>query len=211
MLRAPRAARPASRSLAAEDSEKAAGWPRPKHRTCPDGPRNAGRTIVGKPCGGLKNDPQTRTSRSSAFAHAVESEREKAIATGCDEFDAKTIESRVWSRHSARAPRPQIDVPTSVEPQEIALNRPGESLKTSASQPARGKRTGSRSPCCRDLDRDFGDHHHGDHCDPQAAIAQGAFERGSDGLNILGPNTPPCTAKRGRIGMPIYPAAQTKN
>ena len=37
----------------------------------------------------LKNDPQTRDIPIIGMsAHAVESEREKAIATGCDEFDA---------------------------------------------------------------------------------------------------------------------------
>ena len=37
----------------------------------------------------LKSDPQTRDIPIIGMsAHAVESEREKAIATGCDEFDA---------------------------------------------------------------------------------------------------------------------------
>jgi two-component system cell cycle response regulator DivK len=41
----------------------------------------------------LKKDPQTRGIPIIGMsAHAVESEREKAIATGCDEFDAKPIE-----------------------------------------------------------------------------------------------------------------------
>jgi CheY-like chemotaxis protein len=41
----------------------------------------------------LKNDPQTRDIPIIGIsAHAVESEREKAISTGCDEFDAKPIE-----------------------------------------------------------------------------------------------------------------------
>jgi CheY-like chemotaxis protein len=41
----------------------------------------------------LKNDPQTRDIPIiGMFAHAVESEREKAIDSGCDEFDAKPIE-----------------------------------------------------------------------------------------------------------------------
>jgi CheY-like chemotaxis protein len=41
----------------------------------------------------LKNDPQTRDIPIIGMsAHAVESEREKAIATGCNEFDAKPIE-----------------------------------------------------------------------------------------------------------------------
>jgi CheY-like chemotaxis protein len=41
----------------------------------------------------LKNDPQTRDIPIIGMsAHAVESEREKTIATGCDEFDAKPIE-----------------------------------------------------------------------------------------------------------------------
>jgi CheY-like chemotaxis protein len=41
----------------------------------------------------LKKDPQTRNIPIIGMsAHALESEREKAIATGCDEFDAKPIE-----------------------------------------------------------------------------------------------------------------------
>jgi CheY-like chemotaxis protein len=41
----------------------------------------------------LKNDPQTRDIPIIGMsAHAVESERETAIVTGCDEFDAKPIE-----------------------------------------------------------------------------------------------------------------------
>ena len=41
----------------------------------------------------LKNDPQTRDIPIIGMsAHAEASEREKAIATGCDEFDAKPIE-----------------------------------------------------------------------------------------------------------------------
>jgi CheY-like chemotaxis protein len=41
----------------------------------------------------LKNDPQTRDIPIIGMsAHALESEREQAIATGCDEFDAKPIE-----------------------------------------------------------------------------------------------------------------------
>ena len=41
----------------------------------------------------LKNNPQTRDIPIIGMsAHAVEREREKAIATGCDEFDAKPIE-----------------------------------------------------------------------------------------------------------------------
>ena len=41
----------------------------------------------------LKNDPQTQDIPIIGMsAYAVESEREKAIATGCDEFDAKPIE-----------------------------------------------------------------------------------------------------------------------
>src|SRR5215472_3766751 len=41
----------------------------------------------------LKNDPQTQDIPIIGMsAHAVESEREKAIAAGCDEFDAKPIE-----------------------------------------------------------------------------------------------------------------------
>ena len=41
----------------------------------------------------LKRDPQTRDIPIIGMsAHALDSEREKAIATGCDEFDAKPIE-----------------------------------------------------------------------------------------------------------------------
>jgi CheY-like chemotaxis protein len=41
----------------------------------------------------LKNDPQTRDIPIiGVSAHAVESERETAIATGCDAFDDKPIE-----------------------------------------------------------------------------------------------------------------------
>ena len=41
----------------------------------------------------LKNDAQTgRIPIIGMSAYAVTSEREKAIATGCDEFDAKPIE-----------------------------------------------------------------------------------------------------------------------
>ena len=41
----------------------------------------------------LKNDPQTRDIPIVGLsAHASESEREKALATGCDEFDPKPVE-----------------------------------------------------------------------------------------------------------------------
>jgi CheY-like chemotaxis protein len=41
----------------------------------------------------LKKDPQTRDIPIiGVSAHALDSEREQAIATGCDEFDAKPIE-----------------------------------------------------------------------------------------------------------------------
>jgi two-component system cell cycle response regulator DivK len=41
----------------------------------------------------LKGNPQTRDIPVIAFsAHALAGQREKAIATGCDEFDAKPIE-----------------------------------------------------------------------------------------------------------------------
>src|SRR5262245_18949676 len=41
----------------------------------------------------LKNDPQTRDIPIIGMsAYALESERERAIATGCDEFDIKPIE-----------------------------------------------------------------------------------------------------------------------
>ena len=41
----------------------------------------------------LKTDPQTRDIPIIGMsAYALDSEREKAIATGCNEFDAKPIE-----------------------------------------------------------------------------------------------------------------------
>ena len=41
----------------------------------------------------LQNDPQTRhTPIIGVSAYALDSEREQAIATGCDEFDTKPIE-----------------------------------------------------------------------------------------------------------------------
>jgi CheY-like chemotaxis protein len=41
----------------------------------------------------LKNDPQTRDIPIIGMsAYVLDSEREKAIATGCDEFDVKPIE-----------------------------------------------------------------------------------------------------------------------
>jgi CheY-like chemotaxis protein len=41
----------------------------------------------------LTNDPHTHDIPIIGMsAHALESEREQAIATGCDEFDAKPIE-----------------------------------------------------------------------------------------------------------------------
>jgi CheY-like chemotaxis protein len=44
----------------------------------------------------LKNNPQTQDIPIiGTSAYAVQSEREKAIATGCDEFDAKPIEFEV--------------------------------------------------------------------------------------------------------------------
>ena len=46
----------------------------------------------------LKTDPQTRDIPIIGMsAYALDSEREKAIATGCDEFDAKPIELELWS------------------------------------------------------------------------------------------------------------------
>jgi CheY-like chemotaxis protein len=61
----------------------------------------------------LKNDPQTQDIPIIGMsAHAVESEREKAIAIGCDEFDAKPIEFESLVDHSARPRAPQIDFPT---------------------------------------------------------------------------------------------------
>ena len=41
----------------------------------------------------LKNDPQTRDIPIIGLsAYALDSEREQAVATGCDEFDVKPIE-----------------------------------------------------------------------------------------------------------------------
>ena len=61
----------------------------------------------------LKNDPQTRDIPIIGMsAYALDSEREQAIATGCDEFDAKPIEFESPGRnHSARACEAQIDAP----------------------------------------------------------------------------------------------------
>jgi len=51
------------------------------------------------------SDPQTRDIPIIGMsAHAVQSEREKAIATGCDEFDGQT--DKAWSSQ-AHGPRPQ--------------------------------------------------------------------------------------------------------
>ena len=62
----------------------------------------------------LKNDRQTRDIPIIGIsAHAVESEREKAIAAGCSEFDAKPIEFEPSGRnHPAGDRGPQIDVLT---------------------------------------------------------------------------------------------------
>ena len=62
----------------------------------------------------LKKDAQTRDIPIIGMsAHALASERETAIATGCDEFDAKPIEFEKSGRHhSAHACEPQIDAPT---------------------------------------------------------------------------------------------------
>ena len=57
-----------------------------------DGPRNAGLSPL-EAVRRLKKIRRPATSRSSAcLRYALDSEREKAIATGCDEFDAKPIE-----------------------------------------------------------------------------------------------------------------------
>jgi CheY-like chemotaxis protein len=46
-----------------------------------------------EPVRALKNDPQTRHIPIIGIsAYALDNEREKAIASGCDEFDAKPIE-----------------------------------------------------------------------------------------------------------------------
>jgi CheY-like chemotaxis protein len=46
-----------------------------------------------EPVRALKNDPQTRHIPIIGIsAYALDSERETAIATGCDEFDTKPIE-----------------------------------------------------------------------------------------------------------------------
>jgi CheY-like chemotaxis protein len=46
-----------------------------------------------EPVRALKNDPQTRhIPIIGVSAYALDSEREKAIASGCDEFDAKPID-----------------------------------------------------------------------------------------------------------------------
>ena len=59
-------------------ARRAASWPRPSSW---------------EPVRTLKNDPQTRDIPIIGMsAYALDSEREKAIATGCDEFDIKPIE-----------------------------------------------------------------------------------------------------------------------
>jgi len=62
----------------------------------------------------LKNDPQTRDIPIIGMsAHAVESEREKAIATGVRRVRCQTDRIRESGRdHLARARAPQIDVLT---------------------------------------------------------------------------------------------------
>jgi two-component system cell cycle response regulator DivK len=46
-----------------------------------------------EPVRALKNDPQTRHIPIIGIsAYALDSEREQALATGCDEFNAKPIE-----------------------------------------------------------------------------------------------------------------------
>ena len=46
-----------------------------------------------EPVRSLKNDPQTRDIPIIGMsAYALDSEREKAVASGCDEFDAKPIQ-----------------------------------------------------------------------------------------------------------------------
>src|SRR5258708_4972585 len=56
-----------------------------------DGPRNANNRPLGS-----RATPEERSANDIPIigmsAHALASEREKAIATGCDEFDAKPIE-----------------------------------------------------------------------------------------------------------------------
>ena len=66
----------------------------------------------------LKNDPQTRDIPIIGMsAHAVESERETAIVTGCDEFDAIRESGR---NHPARACEPQIGSGVTPVPQIAA-------------------------------------------------------------------------------------------
>ena len=61
----------------------------------------------------LKKDAQTgHIPIIGMSAYALDSEREKAIATGCDEFDAKPIEFDVSGRHhSARSSRTRNNSP----------------------------------------------------------------------------------------------------
>ena len=60
-----------------------------------------------------KKDPRTRNIPIIGMsAYAETSEREKAIATGCNEFDAKPIDSELRRDYSARACEAQIDAPT---------------------------------------------------------------------------------------------------
>src|SRR5260370_7831656 len=55
----------------------------------------------------LKNDPQTRDIPIIGMsAHAMESEREKAISTGGHEFDAQPLEFEILFPTLPRAPAP---------------------------------------------------------------------------------------------------------
>ena len=70
--------------LAAGDSESGCELPVTEH---PDV------ILSWEPVRRLRNDPHTYDIPIIGMsAHALESEREQAIATGCDEFDAKPIE-----------------------------------------------------------------------------------------------------------------------
>jgi CheY-like chemotaxis protein len=79
--------------LAADDSEKGCKLAVTEHPDVILMDLEMSDTDRWEPVRRLKNDPQTRKIPIIGMsAYALESEREQAIATGCDEFDAKPIE-----------------------------------------------------------------------------------------------------------------------
>src|SRR5262245_59030983 len=79
--------------LAAEDSEKGCKLAATEHQDVILMDLEMPLVDRWEPVRTLKNDPQTRDIPIIGMsAFAVDSEREQAIATGCDEFDFKPIE-----------------------------------------------------------------------------------------------------------------------